>query len=116
MAAINAAENKGLRVTLVEKSDTRASGKAGTGVDHAWSYLPEIHGRMGYTTDDMLEDYRSTVPGRDPAFFRDDLWYKVASTMFNRMLDLESFGINIRYEDSRVPGKFRIVYQYHSMP
>ena len=116
MSAINAAGNQGLRVTLVEKSDTRASGKAGTGIDHAWSYIPEIHGKMGYTINDMLEDFHSTIPGGDPAFFRDDIWYLVANTMFNRMLDLEKFGINFRYEDSKVPGKFRIVYQYHSVP
>jgi len=116
MAAISAAATTGLRVTLVEKSDTRASGKAGTGIDHSWSYIPPVHEKMGYTLDDMLEDYRSTVAGRAPAFFRDDLWYVVASTMYDRILDLEKFGVNFRYEDSQAPGKFRIVYQYHSVP
>jgi succinate dehydrogenase/fumarate reductase flavoprotein subunit len=116
MAAIKAAESKGLNVTLVEKSDTRASGKAGTGIDHSWSYIPPVHREMGYTIDDMLEDYHSTIAGRDPAFFRDDLWYRVAGTMYDRMLDLEQFGIKCRYEDSQVPGKFRVVYQYHSVP
>ncbi len=116
MAAINAAGKDGLKVTLVEKSDTRASGKAGTGIDHSWSYMPPVHEKMGYTIDDMLEDYRCTVAGRSPAFFRDDLWYLVASTMYDRMLDLEKFGVNFRYDDSQVPGKFRVVYQYHSVP
>src|SRR4030065_2089770 len=32
------------------------------------------------------------------------------------MLDLEKFGVKIRYEDSMIPGKFRIVHQFHSMP
>jgi succinate dehydrogenase/fumarate reductase flavoprotein subunit len=116
MAAINAAGETGLRVTLAEKSDTRASGKAGTGVDHLWSYMPPIHEKMGYTIEDMLEDYRCSTPGRALQFVREDLWFKVASTMYERMLDLERFGVNFRYEDSQVPGKFRVVYQYHSVP
>jgi len=116
MAAINAAGNKGLRVALAEKSDTRASGKAGTGVDHLWSYMPPIHEKMGYTIDDMLEDYRSSTPGRSLDFIREDLWHLVASTMYDRMLDLEKFGLNFRYDDSKAPGKFRVVYQYHSVP
>jgi succinate dehydrogenase/fumarate reductase flavoprotein subunit len=116
MAAIRAAANEGLRVTLVEKSDTRASGKAGTGVDHFWSYIPPVHEKMGYTIDDMREDYFLSAPGAIPAFSRGDLWYLVASTMYDRVLDLEKFGINFRYEDSQVPGKFRVVYQYHSVP
>jgi len=117
MAAIKAAEENGLRVTLAEKSDTRASGKAGSGVDHCWSYVPPVHEKMGYTIDNMAEEHRlSTVSGASPDFFRKVLFYLVASTMYDRMLDLEKFGINFRYEDSKVPGKFRIVYQYHSVP
>ena len=117
MAAIKAAGEEGLRVTLAEKSDTRASGKAGSGVDHFWSYIPPVHEKMGYTIDNMAEEHRlSTVSGAGPDFFRKDLFYLVASTMYDRMLDLEKFGINFRYEDSKVPGRFRIVYQYHSVP
>jgi succinate dehydrogenase/fumarate reductase flavoprotein subunit len=116
MAAINAGGNKGLRVTLVEKSDTRASGKAGTGVDHAWSYIPPVHEKMGYTLDDMVEDWRQSTSIDAPAFIREDLFRLVASTMYDRMLDLEKFGIKFRYEDSEVPGKFRVVYQYFSVP
>jgi succinate dehydrogenase/fumarate reductase flavoprotein subunit len=116
MAAIKAAENEDLSVTIVEKSDTRASGKAGTGIDHTWAYMPPVHEKMGYTLDDMLEDYRCTVAGRDPAFFRDDLWYEVAGSIYDRVMDLERFGVTIRYQDSVVPGKYRVVYQYHSVP
>jgi succinate dehydrogenase/fumarate reductase flavoprotein subunit len=36
--------------------------------------------------------------------------------MYDRVMDLEKFGINFRYDDSQAPGKFRIVYQYHSVP
>jgi len=116
MAAINAAGNKELKVTLAEKSDTRASGKAGTGVDHAWSYIPPVHEPMGYTLDDLVEDWRQSTASGASGFLRDDLVRLVASTMYDRMLDLEKFGINFRYEDSKVPGKFRVVYQYFSVP
>jgi succinate dehydrogenase/fumarate reductase flavoprotein subunit len=44
------------------------------------------------------------------------LFYLVAGTMYERMLDLERFGIRFRYEDSILPGRFRIVEQFHSVP
>ncbi len=43
MAATRAAE-KGARVTVAEKADTRFSGSGATGNDHFLCYLPEIHG------------------------------------------------------------------------
>ena len=113
MAAIKASEQEGIRVTLVDKSNTIRSGCAASGIDHVWAYIPEIHQKMGYTIDDMAEDHRQGIAH---GFFRKDLFYLVAGTMYERMLDLERFGINFRYEDSKVPGKFRIVPQFHSVP
>jgi succinate dehydrogenase/fumarate reductase flavoprotein subunit len=40
----------------------------------------------------------------------------VAKTIYDRVLDLEKFGITFRYEDSKLPGRFRIVDQFHSVP
>jgi succinate dehydrogenase/fumarate reductase flavoprotein subunit len=113
MAAIKAGEQQGLKVTLVDKSNTVASGCAASGIDHVWAYIPPIHEKMGYSMDDMAEDHRQ---GTAFGFFRKDLFYLVAGGMYDRMLDLESFGINFRYEDSRIPGRFRIVEQFHSVP
>jgi len=113
MAAIKAAEQQELRVTLVEKSNTLASGCAASGIDHLWSYIPAIHEHMGYTIEDMAEDHRQGIAH---GFFRKDLFYLVAGTMYDRILDLEKFGINFRYEGSNIPGKFRIVTQFHSVP
>ena len=113
MAAIKASEEEGVRVTLVEKSNTVASGCAASGIDHVWAYIPPIHEKMGYTIDDMAEDHRL---GTAYGFFRKDIFYLVAGNMYARMLDLERFGIKFRYEDSRVPGKFRVVPQFHSVP
>jgi succinate dehydrogenase/fumarate reductase flavoprotein subunit len=113
MAAIKASEEQGLRVTLVDKSNTIASGCAASGIDHVWSYIPPVHEKMGYTLEDMAEDHRV---GTSCGFFRRDLFSLVAGTMYERMLDLERFGIKFRYEDSEIPGKFRIVPQFHSVP
>jgi succinate dehydrogenase/fumarate reductase flavoprotein subunit len=113
MAAIKAAEKADLRVTLVDKSNTLASGCAASGVDHVWAYIPPIHEKMGYTIEDMAEDHRV---GTAFGFFRKDLFMLIAGTMYERVLDLERFGINFRYEDSDVPGKFRIVPQFQSVP
>ncbi|HAK54187.1 MAG: FAD-dependent oxidoreductase [Vicinamibacterales bacterium] len=113
MAAIKACEHDGVRVTIIEKSNTVASGCAASGIDHVWAYIPPIHEPMGYTLDDMAEDHRQVVSF---GFFRRDLFDLVAGTMYDRVLDLERFGIQFRYADSRVPGRFRIVPQFHSVP
>ena len=113
MAAIKATEEKVLRVILVDKSNTVASGCAASGIDHIWSYIPSIHERMGYTIEDMAEDHRQGIAY---GFLREDLFYLVAGTMYERMLDLERFGLRFRYADSNIPGQFRIVQQFHSVP
>jgi succinate dehydrogenase/fumarate reductase flavoprotein subunit len=113
MAAIKASEENGLRVILVDKSNTLRSGCAASGIDHLWSYIPEIHEKMGYTLEDMAEDHRQ---GTAFCFFRKDLFMLVAGTMYERALDLERLGIKFRYDDSKAPGKFRVVDQFHSVP
>lgn len=113
MAAIKAAEDQNLKVTLVDKCNTVASGCTASGIDHTWSYIPPVHEPMGYTLEDMAEDHRQGIAF---GFFRKDLFMLVAGTMYERVLDMEKWGINFRYEDSKAPGKFRIVDQFHSVP
>ena len=113
MAAIKAAENQNLRVTLVDKANTVSSGCTASGIDHIWSYIPPIHEPMGYTLEDMAEDHRQGIAF---GFFRKDLFMLIAGTMYERIPDLEKWGINFRYEDSKAPGKFRVVDQFHSVP
>lgn len=113
MAAIKASEDQDIKVTLVDKSNTIASGCASSGIDHLWAYIPPVHEEMGYTIDDMFEDHRRAVAF---GFLRKDLFYLIAESIYERVLDLERFGINFRYEDSKAPDKFRIVYQFHSVP
>jgi succinate dehydrogenase/fumarate reductase flavoprotein subunit len=112
MAAIKAAES-GLRITIAEKANTLSSGCAGTGVDHAWAYIPEIHEKMGWSMEDLVEDHCQLIAS---GFINRKLLRLVAQENYDRMLDLEKFGIKIRYEDSNIPGKFRVVYQFHTMP
>jgi succinate dehydrogenase/fumarate reductase flavoprotein subunit len=112
MAAIKATEI-GVNVTIVEKANTVSSGCAGTGIDHVWSYIPPIHQKMGWTIDDLLEDHSQGIAR---GLINRDLLYLVASESYDRVLDLEKFGVNFRYDDSNIPGKFRIVHQFHSMP
>ncbi len=111
MAAIKAAEH-GVKVVIAEKANTENSGCAGTGIDHSYAYIPPVHEAMGYTLDDMMEDQIQETAG----MINRDLLYLVLSQNYHRMLDLEKFGINIRYEDSSLPGKFRVVPQFHSVP
>lgn len=112
MAAIKAAEH-GVKVVIAEKANTENSGCAGTGIDHSWAYIPPVHGPLGYSLDDMMEDHIQAVCG---GMVNQDLLYMAISQNNDRMLDLEKFGINIRFQDSTLPGKYRVVTQFHSVP
>src|SRR5512142_3415440 len=103
LAAIKAKE-AGERVTIAEKTNTKRSGCAGTGIDHLWAYVPSIHEKMGWSLDDMIEDY---VQGQAHGWIKKDLITLAARESFNRVLDLEKFGVNVRYPDSELPGKVR---------
>jgi succinate dehydrogenase/fumarate reductase flavoprotein subunit len=112
MAAIKAAEQD-VSVTIAEKADTRASGCAGTGIDHMWGYVPPVHEKMGYSIEDIIESHTKGIAG---GFIDPELLHFIVRESYNRVLDLESFGLNFRYEDSKAPGKFRVVTQFHSAP
>lgn len=113
MAAINAAKSN-VSVTILEKANVKRSGCAGSGIDHLWSYIPEIHEKMGWTLDDLIEDH-SRVRGYG-GFIRKDLLRLIASNMYDRVLELESYGLKFRFEDSKAPGGYRLVYQFHKAP
>jgi adenylylsulfate reductase, subunit A len=112
MAAIKATEY-GVTVTLVEKANTLASGCAGTGVDHMWAYIPPVHEKMGYTIEDLIESHVKAIAH---GFIDRELLHLITRESYNRMLDLERFGLNFRYRDSKLPGQFRVVSQFHSVP
>lgn len=112
MAAIKATEH-GVSVAIAEKANTENSGSAGQGIDHYWAYIPPVHKELGWTFDDLMKDH---VEGYASRLINKDLLYLVASQTYNRAMDLEKFGVNFRFKDSNLPGKFRVVFQYHSVP
>jgi succinate dehydrogenase/fumarate reductase flavoprotein subunit len=112
MAAIKAREHD-VDVLIAEKANTLTSGQAGSGIDHIWGYFPPVHRQMGWTLDDLVEDH---MQGVAHGFALPEFIDFVAGDMYDRLLDLEGFGIKIRYKDSPLPGNFRMVYQFHSVP
>lgn len=112
MAAIKAAEHN-VKVLIADKANTEASGCAGTGIDHSWAFVPPVHEPLGYTFEDLIQDH---VQGPSGGFVREDLLRLVAGSNYDRMLDIEKFGIKMRYTDSTLPGGWRIVPQFHSVP
>jgi len=112
MAAIKASEYD-VSVTIAEKANTLASGCAGSGIDHMWAYIPPVHEKMGYTLEDLIESHTRGIAN---GFINGDLIHFIARESYNRMLDLEGFGLTFRYEDSKIPGNFRVVHQFHSEP
>ena len=112
MAAIGAREH-GARVTIAEKGNTMSSGQAGSGIDHIWAYIPDIHDRVGWSIDDLVEDHVQVVAG---GFARRDLFRLMAEMSYARLLDLERFGLRMRYDDSPLTGGLRLVQQFGSIP
>ncbi len=108
-AAIKASDAD-VDVTIADKAHITRSGQNGSGTDHIWAWAPEVHGKMGWTLEDLVEDH---VQGQADGFINREVFYRVAVESYNRVLDLESYGIKFRYEDSPLPGKFRIVPQFH---
>ncbi len=106
MAAIRARE-LGVSVMVAEKADTRRSGCAATGIDHCWTYIPEIHGSQ-LSLEDLVKDHTAHAGG----FVDQEIATFIASHSFERLLDLERFGIPIRDSD----GKFRLVKKIHRVP
>ncbi len=106
MAALHA-RDLGASVIVAEKADTRRSGCATTGVDHCWTYIPEIH-RTQLSIEDLVQDHTAHAGG----FVDQELATFIALHSFERLLDLERFGVPIR--DER--GNFRLVKKIHRVP
>lgn len=106
MAAIHA-RDLGASVIVAEKADTRRSGCATTGVDHCWTYIPEIHGSQ-LSVEDLVADHTAHAGG----FVDQEIATFIATHSYERLLDLERFGVPIRDAD----GKFRLVKKIHRVP
>ena len=106
MAAIRARQ-MGAKVIVAEKANTRRSGCATTGIDHCWTYIPEIHASQ-LSLEDLIRDHTAHAEG----FVDQEIATFIASHSFQRLLDLERFGVPIRDKD----GKFRLVKKIHRVP
>jgi len=110
MAAIRAGELNE-RVILVDKSNPERSGCTATGTDHIWAYFPEVQKAEGVSLDDLVEDH---VQNLAKGLINRDIIDYIAATSYDRILDLERFGMKMRYDDSTLPGNFRLQYQLHN--
>jgi succinate dehydrogenase/fumarate reductase flavoprotein subunit len=110
MAAIRAGELND-NVILVDKSNPERSGCAASGIDHIWAYFPEIQKAEGVSLEDLVEEHITKVA---KGLINKDIIYYIADTSLDRILDLEKYGMKVRYEDSSLPGNFRLQYQLHS--
>jgi succinate dehydrogenase/fumarate reductase flavoprotein subunit len=109
MAAIRAGELND-RVMLVDKSNPERSGCAATGIDHIWAYFPEVQKEEGVGLDDLVADHVENIA---KGLINKAIIQYIVETSLARILDLERFGTKIRYDDSTLPGKFRLQYQLH---
>ncbi len=106
MAAIRASE-LGASVVLAEKGNTARSGCAATGIDHCWTYIPEIHGSQ-LSVEDLVRDHTEFAEG----FINQELALFIANNSYKRVQDLERFGVPMR-DDS---GNYRLVKKIHRVP
>lgn len=108
MAAIRAGEIVGPKnVLIAEKSNIRRSGNAATGVDHTWSFMPEVHGKMGYNMQQLVEDHIKALGSLQDA----DLIFTVASTIADRITEMESWGFPFK-----TGGQYDYVQKIHRVP
>lgn len=108
MAAIRASEVAGVEnVMLVEKANVLRSGNAATGIDHTWSYMPEVHDKMGFTIDQLIEDHINYL-----GWIQDqDLIFEVASTIAERIKEMEKWGFPFKTH-----GEYDYVKKIHRVP
>jgi succinate dehydrogenase/fumarate reductase flavoprotein subunit len=111
MAAISAAD-KGGRVVIAEKANTKRSGSGATGNDHFCCYIPEIHG------DDMapiIKEYKNSLVG---GYADDNLVVKFLKQTFDRVKDWDRWGISMKptgkweFTGHAFPGRPRIWLKY----
>ena len=114
LAGIKAAE-AGVSCTILEKSNTKRSGNAGAGIDHLFSYIPPLHEKTGYTIEEMKVD-QNKMEFCDQGLGFPELNDFFVEHSYERILELEKYGLKFRFPDSKIPGGFRVVSQFHSVP
>ena len=101
MAALAAAD-RGAKVILAEKADTRRSGGGAMGNDHFGCYIPEVHG----TVEEYMKEMELTMcKGADPKVQR-----VFVERSFEVVKDWDEWGINMR------PHGDDYVFKGHALP
>ncbi len=114
MAALQAREHEA-KVIVLEKANTYRSGNAGSGLDHIYSYVPPVHEKVGYTKELMKKDMVE-VELMGLGLGNKELTDHFVETSYERVLSLEKYGLNFRYEKSHLAEGFRLVPQFHTVP
>lgn len=114
LAAIKARE-AGVSCIVLEKSNTKRSGNAGSGIDHIFSYIPELHEKVGYSMEEMKEEQAQFDLAGLGLGFRSLNDFFIENS-YDRVLSLEKYGLKFRFKDSDIPGGYRVVSQFHSVP
>lgn len=114
LAALKVKE-AGLDCIVLEKSNTKRSGNAGSGIDHIFSYIPELHEKVGYSIDEMKEEQAQFDLAGLGLGFRSLNDFFVDHS-YERIIALEKYGLKFRFDKSNVPGGYRVVPQFHSVP
>ena len=105
----------GLDCIVLEKSNTKRSGNAGSGIDHIFSYIPELHEKVGYSINEMKEEQAQFELAGLGLGFRSLNDFFVDHS-YERIIALEKYGLKFRFDKSNVPGGYRVVPQFHSVP
>lgn len=110
MAAIAAAD-KGARVVLLDKANTRRSGAGATGNDHFLCYLPEEHGEVGVAYEEFMDSQNATSNDTP-------LVMRFLNTSPEIVAMWHEWGINMKptgkyhFEGHAFPGRPRIFLKY----
>lgn len=104
MAALHA-HREGANVLIVEKTNVRRSGGAGTGNDHFGGIV--IPGHSKWSAEDLVRDHTELAFG----FVNQDLVYAMAAEGFDRVKDLEKMGIEFYKRD----GEYYLFPQLHKV-
>jgi len=108
MAAIAAAE-KGVKVIVAEKADSKRSGSGATGTDHFGCYIPEYHKDL----NEFMKRIAGSMTMKDA-----DLVAKIIGRTYEVAQDWQSWGINMKphgdweFNGHALPGKMRTFLKY----
>ena len=114
-AALSARE-KGADVILLEAANSFRSGDAGSGLDHIYSYVPEVHEKVGYTKDDMKRDMKMFCL-QEKGFGYPKLGELFVDTSYERVHEkLSAIGISFDAGNHHLVDGIRLVPQFQSIP